>query len=120
MLNITDDAKVHLQGITESQGKIPKLGISGGGCAGFSYDWQLVDDGSQLDDDEIIEWEGGKLFIDGMSLMYLFGSTIGLKKDIFGTVLEITSPAAASACGCGESVNFDMDYIDQHWDESER
>jgi len=34
--------------------------------------------------------------------------------------LEITSPAASSSCGCGESVNFDMDYIDQHWDEADR
>ena len=118
MINVTESAGNHLKSIQEDQGKNIMLGVRGGGCAGFAYDWQLME--TEPENCEKIEWDGGKLYIDNMSLMYLFGSTVDLKKDVFGTVLEITSPAAQSSCGCGESVNFDMDYIDQHWDEAER
>ena len=51
------------------------------------------------------------MVIDGYSVMYLFGSVLDLKKDLFGTTLDIQTPAAQSACGCGESVNFDMDMV---------
>ena len=44
--------------------------------------------------------------------MYLYGSQINLKQDLFGTVLEISSPSAQSSCGCGESINFDMEKVE--------
>ena len=112
MITITDGAKEHLINIGKDQGKWVKLGIRGGGCAGFSYDWSTINPEQAMTDDEVMDLnEDQKLVVDGMSLMYLFGSTIDLKKDVFGTVLEITSPAASSSCGCGESVNFDMDKL---------
>lgn len=119
VVQITEDAKKHLISIGESQGKMPKLGIRGGGCAGFSYDWATVTPEEIQSDDEIIKLNDDIDFvIDGMSIMYLFGSTVDLKKDVFGTVLEIQSPAAQSSCGCGESINFDMDFIDKQWQEN--
>ena len=39
---------------------------------------------------------------------------IDLKKDVFGTVLEVQTPSAQSSCGCGESVNFDMDVVESN------
>jgi Fe-S cluster assembly iron-binding protein IscA len=44
--------------------------------------------------------------------MYLIGTTLELKKDTFGTTLEIVNPNSASSCGCGESVNFDLDKVE--------
>jgi iron-sulfur cluster assembly accessory protein len=116
MINITESAADHIKGIGEAQKKVVQLGVKGGGCAGFAYDWSLIDE-SEIDvkQDEVIDlYNGAKLVVGGTSLMYLFGATIDFKKDIFGATLEIETPAAESACGCGESVNFDMDMVEQN------
>jgi iron-sulfur cluster insertion protein len=119
MIDISERAKEHMIGISNANnGKVVFLGIKGGGCAGFSYDWTLKEE-SELDDysDEIIELdEEHKLAIDGTSLMYLYGSQINLKQDIFGTILEISAPSAQSSCGCGESINFDMEKVEGNMD----
>lgn len=115
MITVTEAAADHLKGISDSNdGKLPFLGVKGGGCAGFSYDWQLKTK-EELDEtaDEVVQlYNGAELAIDGYSIMYLFGSVLDLKKDLFGTTLDIQTPAAQSACGCGESVNFDMDMVE--------
>lgn len=117
MIKITPEAEEHLKSISESNGgKWPMLGIAGGGCAGFSYDWSLVSE-AETDplSDEIFDLQnGGKLVVDGTSLMYLYGTVIQLKKDVFGTVIEVVAPAAQSSCGCGESVNFDMQMVEDN------
>ena len=38
--------------------------------------------------------------------MYLLGTTIDYKKEVFGSYFDIKSPNATSSCGCGESVGF--------------
>lgn len=115
MIEITEAAADHLKGISDSnEGKLPFLGVKGGGCAGFSYDWQLKTK-EELDEtaDEVVQlYNGAEIAIDGYSIMYLFGSTIDYTQGIFGSMLEIKTPAAQSACGCGESVNFDMDMVE--------
>ena len=115
MIKVTADAQEHLKEISESNdGKWPMLGVSGGGCAGFKYDWKLVTE-ADIDDmsDEVIELDNGAtLVIDGMSLMFLFGTELQLNKSLFGTTLEIVNPQAQAGCGCGESVNFDMDMVE--------
>jgi len=113
MITVTEGAAEHLINIAKDNSKTPKLGVRGGGCAGFSYDWGLVSDEEVQSDDETIYLpNGGKLVLDGASMMFLFGSTVDLKKNVFGTVLEITTPAAQSSCGCGESINFDMEKVE--------
>ena len=115
MIKVTADAQEHLKEISESNdGKWPMLSVLGGGCAGFKYDWKLVTE-ADIDDmsDEVIELDNGAtLVIDGMSLMFLFGTELQLNKSLFGTTLEIVNPQAQAGCGCGESVNFDMDMVE--------
>ncbi|MDA9302547.1 iron-sulfur cluster assembly accessory protein [bacterium] len=115
MIKITEEAEHHLKGIQDAnEGKFPRLGVTGGGCAGFKYDWQLVAEG-EIDDmvDEVIPLgNGGTLVLDGMSVMFLFGTELQLSKTLFGTTLEIVNPQAQAGCGCGESVNFDMDLVE--------
>lgn len=114
MIEVTEAAANHLKTISDNNdGKYPMLSIKGGGCAGFSYDWGLVTM-EEIDDmsDEVIDLDNGtKLIVDGMSIMYLFGTTLELKQDLFGTTLEVVNPQAQSSCGCGESINFDMDAV---------
>ncbi|OUW75551.1 MAG: hypothetical protein CBD74_14295 [Saprospirales bacterium TMED214] len=115
MIEITNAAADHLKGIADAnEGKLPFLGVKGGGCAGFSYDWQLKSK-EELDStaDEVVQlYNGAEIAIDGYSVMYLFGSVLDLKKDLFGTTLDISTPAAQSSCGCGESINFDMEMVE--------
>jgi|TARA_Y100000310_G_scaffold323383_1_gene383636 iron-sulfur cluster assembly accessory protein len=104
MIQITESAKKHLINIITTNEKKVKLGVKGGGCSGFTYDWQLIDE--ELSDDEKFPLDDrNNLFVDGMSLLYLAGLTIDYNTDLFGSSLKIENPNIKSACGCGESFN---------------
>ena len=120
-ISISKNAAEKIKNIISSQEKdlILKISVLGGGCAGFSYDWHLKDE-SELDkkaDHVIMLNNGAKMAVDGSSIMYLIGTTLELKKDTFGTTLEIVNPNSASSCGCGESVNFDMEKIEANQEQ---
>ena len=87
------------------------LSIKGGGCAGFSYDWGFMDQADITDSDELIEVEGGKLVIDHSSVMFLLGTELDYVDEVWGAHFDIKNPNAKSSCGCGESIQFDMDKI---------
>jgi Fe-S cluster assembly iron-binding protein IscA len=38
--------------------------------------------------------------------MYLIGSKVDYKKEVFGSYFSIENPASTSSCGCGESIGF--------------
>lgn len=106
MITLTDNADIHLSSIIADK-NVPaiQLSINSGGCSGFSYDWQLISD-EELGDLEnvfVIKLDTGKLVVDNLSLMYLTGTTVDYKKDIFGQRLMIDNPNVNSMCGCGES-----------------
>ena len=102
MIQITESAKKHLINIMTTNEKKVKLGVKGGGCSGFTYDWQLIDE--ELNDDEKFPLDDrNNLFVDSMSLLYLAGLTIDYNTDLFGSSLKIENPNIKSACGCGES-----------------
>ena len=90
------------------------LGLKGGGCAGFEYEWDMCEKNDVGVNDEIVNCGDGKLVIDATSLMYLFGSEIDYSRDVFQTQFVINNPNAQSACGCGVSVNFDMTSVEQN------
>jgi len=104
MIQITESAKKHLINVMTTNEKKVKLGVKGGGCSGFTYDWQLIDE--ELSDDEKFPLDDrNNLFVDSMSLLYLAGLTIDYNTDLFGSSLKIENPNIKSACGCGESFN---------------
>ena len=104
MIQITESAKKHLINVITTNEKKVKLGVKGGGCSGFTYDWQFIDE--ELSDDEKFPLDDrNNLFVDGMSLLYLAGLTIDYNTDLFGSSLKIENPNIKSACGCGESFN---------------
>ena len=44
MITLTEEADVHLSSIiTENNFKAIRLSVKGGGCSGFTYDWQLIE-----------------------------------------------------------------------------
>ena len=118
MIKITESAEKYLTDLYNADGMVPKLAITGGGCSGFQYDWSMVAE-SDIDptQDELLELDtGAKFALDGMSLMYLYGSIINYKTSIAGSTLEIENPQATSGCGCGESISFDGPAYDSYDD----
>ena len=87
------------------------LNIKGGGCAGFEYDWGTAQVEDIEDGDEIISCDEGNFAISKHSVMFLIGTEVDYVKSLVGSNFEIRNPNAQSACGCGVSVNFNMDTI---------
>ena len=93
---LTEKAKTYLQQRKPKDGYV-KLGVDGGGWAGFSYKWDTTDevgDGKLVDD---------ILVVDPLTELYIIGSTIDYVEEVFGSYLKISNPMATSSCGCGES-----------------
>tara|TARA_R100000963_G_scaffold31273_1_gene22644 strand:- start:263 stop:592 length:330 start_codon:yes stop_codon:yes gene_type:complete len=106
MIKLTDSADIHLSSIIAENNVVAvKLAVNSGGCSGFTYDWQLMDQAEFDDvvDDFIIDLDTGKLVIDNISSIYVAGMTVDYKKDIFGQRLMVDNPNVESMCGCGES-----------------
>ena len=80
------------------------LAVKGGGCAGFKYDWQFIDKAEDVGkDDEVVEFENGRFVVDETSMMYVAGTKIDWKEELFGSQFTVENPNASSGCGCGES-----------------
>ena len=87
--------------ISEKKDLMLKISVLGGGCAGFSYKFDLVNDSER--GDIVIEEHGAKVIIDEVSIPYIQGSIIDYKNDLIGQAFEIKNPNATSECGCGTS-----------------
>ena len=91
-----------------------RIAVKGGGCSGFTYDWQPVtsielETSSKSDSiDHVLDLDTGKLILDGTSIMYLVGMEVDYKKDLFGQRLMVENPNVKSMCGCGESFHVEL------------
>jgi iron-sulfur cluster insertion protein len=105
MISITDSAKNQIKDLCISNNKWGvKLAVKGGGCAGFTYDWSFLDSEDQLEKyDEVIDVDSKKFIVDGVSAMYVLGTRLDYKKEIFGSSFVFENPNATSSCGCGTS-----------------
>jgi len=113
LITVTDTAKQQINTICEENSVYAvTLNMKGGGCAGFEYDWGTIDSPDTIEANDIVIDAGkGKLVVGSHSLMFLLGTEIHYKKDIMGAMFDIRNPNAQSSCGCGVSVNFDMDKL---------
>ena len=78
-----------------------RIAVSGGGCSGFQYEFEL--EAAKADDDHVIERNGARVVIDSTSLVYLLGSEIDFVDDLIGAQFHINNPNATASCGCGTS-----------------
>ena len=103
---ITESAKKQMENLLSKNPEkyAVSLAVLGGGCAGFKYDWGFVDKKEDIGkDDEIVEWDDTRFVVDETSMMYVAGTQIDWKEEVFGSQFEITNPNATAGCGCGES-----------------
>lgn len=102
LVSITNQADHHLSGIVKSENAIGiELGVKGGGCAGFTYEWNVLLD--IPDNHDIVPLREGKLYIKKEAMMLLMDTIIDFSTGINGNYIIFKNPNATSQCGCGES-----------------
>jgi len=102
-ISLTENAAKRVAWIAERQSKpaILRLAVDGGGCAGFTYKFELANQAES--DDEIAERDGVKLVVDPVSLDLVRGSAVDFVEDLGGATFKVLNPNAQSGCGCGSS-----------------
>jgi iron-sulfur cluster assembly accessory protein len=80
---------------------ILRLSVDGGGCAGFTYKFDLAETAEP--EDSITETDGVRLVVDPISLDLVRGSAVDFVEDLGGAAFRVTNPNAQSGCGCGSS-----------------
>lgn len=104
IVNLTDKAIEQVKNIFEKENKGDdyglRLGVVGGGCSGLSY---KIDFDTKREKDNVLEFDGVKVYIDLKSSIYLKGVTLDFKDGLNGKGFVFVNPNAANTCGCGES-----------------
>lgn len=104
-ITLTPTAVSKVQQFIEDQGAIDDAGLRvavlPGGCSGFQYGLNIED--TPEADDEILDLEGVRLFIDPFSAQYLEGVEIDYVTSMMGSGFSFRNPNSAGGCGCGSS-----------------
>jgi len=97
------------EGVLERK-TILRIGVDGGGCAGFQYTFALVDEKDVKDasGDRVFRGrkfpEEAKVVCDEVSFAYLKGSTVDYAEEMIRSAFEVVkNPNAEQKCGCGVS-----------------
>ena len=104
MITLTEKAIVKIKEMMRKQqvesGGL-RVGVIGGGCSGMSY---KLDFETQLrPQDQVLEREGVKVFVDPKSLQFLEGTTLDFSDGLNGRGFVFINPQATRTCGCGSS-----------------
>jgi iron-sulfur cluster assembly accessory protein len=104
---LTEAAAKSIQEIIAQQGldagKVYlRVGVKGGGCSGFTYTLDLVEEEPGAND-ETMSHQGIRIIVDTKSLLYLSGTQIDYKDEMMGSGFVFKNPNATSSCGCGSS-----------------
>lgn len=106
--NVTNKAFERLKTIAEKQNNLTpvlRVSVAGGGCSGFSYKYDFVQETSS-DDFFITKSLGSttiKVVIDSLSQQFLDNSTFDFIEELGNSYFQISNPNAQVKCGCGNS-----------------
>ena len=106
-ITITEAAKNKIRSLLnkrQTPGYYLRVGLRGGGCSGFMYQYDFVE--SPQEKDKIWDFDDVKICIDGKSYLFLNGMEIDYEDDLLKSGLVFKNPNASRACGCGESITF--------------
>ena len=103
-ITLTDGAIRELKRIRTSQNLNAeyglRVGVKGGGCAGFSY---ILGFDVQKEDDQIYEINGMKVLMQKAHGLYLLGIEIDWVDGLNNRGFTFSNPNASDTCGCGTS-----------------
>lgn len=103
-ISMTESAARRVRTLIEGENNpdlMLRVMVSGGGCSGFQYGFDL--DATVNDDDRVYEFHGVRLVIDETSLEILNGSEVDYVEDLMGAAFTVRNPNATATCGCGTS-----------------
>jgi iron-sulfur cluster insertion protein len=103
-LLISESAAKRIRKVATAEGAAGaflRVGVSGGGCSGFQYNFELTTD--RQGDDHAFERDGAMVVIDDTSLDLLAGAELDFVEDLSGAQFQMRNPNASSSCGCGMS-----------------
>jgi iron-sulfur cluster assembly accessory protein len=86
----------------EAPGTVLRISVAGGGCSGFQYEYNLIQDMPKADD-LVLAKDGATVLIDSLSLEFMGGAEIDYADDLIGQSFQIKNPNVVAACGCGTS-----------------
>jgi iron-sulfur cluster assembly accessory protein len=86
----------------EPEGTVLRISVAGGGCSGFQYEYNLVQE-KPASDDIVLSKGEATVLIDSMSLEFMGGAEIDFVDDLIGQAFQIKNPNAVASCGCGTS-----------------
>ena len=103
-VTLSSTAAARIAALKEMQGNdklMFRLSVSGGGCSGFQYGFDFVEE--KQDSDIIVVKDGVTMLVDDMSLLYVMNSEVDYVTDLIGSSFQVINPNAQSSCGCGSS-----------------
>ena len=77
-----------------------RIGVKGGGCAGFSY---ILDFDAKQEGDEVYDIEGISVVVNISHALYLEGTSIDFENGLNNRGFTYNNPNATKTCGCGTS-----------------
>ena len=102
MITVTENAKNKITDlIIDNKESYLRISVQGGGCSGFTYNYEFVD-GPEAGDFEI-DLLTCKFVVDSMSLVYVAGTELDYEQDLSGSRLSLVNPNEKNSCGCGKS-----------------
>ena len=103
MISITDKAAAKVQQVIQRRGHGQgiRLAVKTTGCSGLAYVLEYVD--TQQAEDQCIDCNGCKLFVDPKSCAYLKGTEIDYVRQGLNEGFQFNNPNERDKCGCGES-----------------
>lgn len=103
MVSLTDSAAQKIQQTLSRRGRGVgiRIGVKTTGCSGLAYVLEYVDQVNA--DDQCIDCNDCKIFIDPKSCPYLQGMTIDYVRKGLNEGFEFQNPNERDRCGCGES-----------------
>ena len=104
MIDVTPEAATAIKAAMTRTGQTAaglRIAVQNGGCAGYKYLIGL--DAEPRSDDEVIEADGVKVFVDPESVPLLTGMRLGFVESLEGSGFTFDNPNAESKCSCGKS-----------------
>ncbi len=105
MIRLTDAAVSEVRRILQDQqadeGTCLRLGVSGGGCSGFSY--VMTFDKETQEGDQVAEYEDLKVVLSADAVPYLDSMVVDFNDDVNKRGFVFNNPNASDSCGCGSS-----------------
>lgn len=106
VLTVTPSATAKLAELLTQESDAERLalrvGVSPGGCSGYTYD-MFFDSEQSESDNEIVLNDKVRVVIDPESAAMLRGATLDFEDGLQGAGFHLDNPNAKKSCGCGNS-----------------